>query len=193
MGGARILFNLFHPNLSGSRANRVIAETVADLSGLTINNLYRKYPDGKIDVVREQALLVGNDIIVWQHPFYWYSGPSLLKEYLDAVFLMNFAYPPGVGNALRGKIWQTSTTAGGPVESYQHGAFNNFTIEELLAPFCQTANLSQMRWQIPLVLHSVLPPGVAGFRNVSEEDILAHARSVRAHLAKLAEGWQAPA
>jgi glutathione-regulated potassium-efflux system ancillary protein KefG len=35
-----------------------------------------KYPDFDIDVEKEQMLLVQHQYVIWQHPFFWYSGPS---------------------------------------------------------------------------------------------------------------------
>ena len=62
------------------------------VEGVTVNNLYEKYPDFFIDVPEEQRLLLENDIIIWHHPFYWYSAPAILKEWMDLVLQHGFAY-----------------------------------------------------------------------------------------------------
>lgn len=69
---------------------------------------------------------------------------------------------------------------------YRSGGFNNWTISELLRPFQQTAFLAGMTWLPPLVMHSVLPPGFSGFRNVSEEDIVQHGQRLREFLVSYA-------
>jgi len=46
---------------------------------VTIHDLYETYPNFHIQVKFEQDLLLAHDIIVFHHPFYWYSSPAILK------------------------------------------------------------------------------------------------------------------
>lgn len=153
----KVLWNLIHPNILESHANRIIFDKIKDLENVTVNNLYEKYPDFRIDVKKEQNLLVTHDLIVFQHPFYWYSAPALFKEWEDKVLEFGFAYPPSMGKALHGKNWLTVLTTGGPERGYRSGGYNNFTISELIRPFQQTAYLCGMRWHAPVVVHNALP------------------------------------
>src|SRR3569623_864064 len=91
----RILVILAHTNLVQSRINKAMADAVSDLPGVTVHDLYAAYPDGRIDVAREQALLDAHDIVVFQHPLFWYSSPALLKEWQDKVITYGYAYGPG--------------------------------------------------------------------------------------------------
>ena len=86
----KILVLFAHPRLSGSHVQRVLADAVRDLPGVTFHDLYAAYPDFTIDVAHEQALLVEHDLIVLQHPFYWYSGPAIIKEWLDLVLALGW-------------------------------------------------------------------------------------------------------
>ena len=52
-------------------------------------------------------------------------------------------------------------------------------MSELLRPFQHTAFLAGMTWLPPFVMHSVLPPGIGGFRDTSDEDISAHGMLIR--------------
>ncbi|MCU0564731.1 MAG: NAD(P)H-dependent oxidoreductase [Desulfobacterales bacterium] len=131
MAAPRVLINVFHPNLAKSRANRLIVNELRQLPGATVRDIQKAYPDWKIDVAREQELLLAHDLVVFQHPFYWYSCPALMKLWMDEVLTQGFAYPPGVGDSLRGKAWLSSITTGGPWEAYRSGGFNNWTISEL--------------------------------------------------------------
>lgn len=182
MSQPRILLNLFHPNLENSRGNKILLEATKDMPNLTFRDLYQEYPDYRIDVKREQALLLEHDLIIFQHPFYWYNCPSLMKEWEDRVLEPGFAYPPGVGDKLKGKYWLTVLTTGGAKEAYRPGGFNNYTISELLRPFQQTANLCGMTWLPPIVVYSVLPPGVKGFKSTSDDEIREETKKYRKFL-----------
>jgi glutathione-regulated potassium-efflux system ancillary protein KefG len=150
----RVLILFAHPALHRSRMNLAMMEAVRDLEGVTFHDLYEVYPDLHIDVATEQELLLKHDVIVWQHPFYWYSAPALLKEWLDVVLEYGFAYGDD-GRALHGKKVMSALTTGGPALAYQADGYNRFTMRELLAPFDQTAHLCGMEYLEPFILHGV--------------------------------------
>jgi glutathione-regulated potassium-efflux system ancillary protein KefG len=152
---ARVLVLFAHPALQKSRVNLVLAEAAQRVEGITFHDLYECYPDLHLDVEREQKLLTTHDIIIFQHPLYWYSTPAILKEWQDLVLEWGFAYGDG-GTALRGKRLLTAITAGGPEDAYRREGFNHFTIRELLVPIEQTVRLCGMEYLPPLVLHAAL-------------------------------------
>lgn len=148
----KILIQLYHPLLHKSRVNRELIKVIEDLDGVDIRIMYDLYPDFHIDVNEEQRLLEEYDIIVWQHPFYWYSSPSLLKEWIDVVLEHGFAYGRE-GKALEGKKVMTAITSGGRREVYKEGGPRKYSIRQLLAPFEQTAKLCNMQYMPPFVIH----------------------------------------
>ena len=151
-GQNKILLQLYHPLLHKSRVNRELLKAIENLDGVNIRIMYDLYPDHHIDVQAEQRLLAENDIIIWQHPFYWYSSPSLLKEWIDLVLEHGFAYGR-TGNALIGKKVMSVITSGGRREVYKRGGLRNYTVPELLAPFNQTVSLCKMQYLPPFVIH----------------------------------------
>ena len=185
----KILLNFFHPNFKNSRGNRALLARAKDMPQVTFRDLCAEYPNFKIDIKKEQALLLAHDVIVFQHPFYWFSCPALMKEWMDRVLEQGFAFPPGVGDKLNGKSWLSVVTTGGPFESYRSGAFNNFTISELLRPFQQAANLCGMTWIAPCIVHSVLPAGISGYKNVSTEELAQYADEYQAKLLELSQDF----
>ena len=135
--------------------NGPLARAAQRVEGVTFNDLYEQYPDYLIDVKREQELLAVHDVIVWQHPFHWYSAPSIVKEWCDVVLEYGYAYGPG-GTHLRGKTWVHAITTGGAAEAYHSTGVNRYTVKELMAPFEQTAHLCGMNYIQPRVLHGAL-------------------------------------
>lgn len=119
---------------------------------MTIHDLYEMYPNFHIDVKFEQDLLLAHDIIVFHHPFYWYSSPAILKEWQDLVLEYGFAYGQG-GTALHGKKFLTAITTGGGEQAYCRRGYNRFTVRELLAPFEQTAQLCGIEYLPPFIVY----------------------------------------
>jgi glutathione-regulated potassium-efflux system ancillary protein KefG len=150
---ARVLVLFAHPALQKSRVNRHLAAAARALPGVTFHDMYEVYPDLHINVATEQDLLRAHDVVVFQHPFYWYSSPAIIKEWMDHVLEWGFAYGDN-GTALRGKRLLSAIPTGGPEDAYRRDGFNYFTVRELLAPFEQTARLCGMTYLDPFVLHA---------------------------------------
>ncbi len=174
---ARILIIFVHPVRQKSRLNVKLADAAQTIKEVTFHDLYEAYPDFYINVEAEQQLLREHDIIVFQHPSYWYSCPSLLKEWLDAVLQRGWAYGDGE-HQLRGKYLLTTTTTGGPESSYTRDGRNRFSIREFLAPFDQTAHLCGMTYLPPFVVYGAV--------HKTDQEIEQHAVEYRQVLAALA-------
>lgn len=148
----RILVLFAHPAFHKSRINGRMIDRIRDIDGVTINDLYEAYPDFFIDIKREKRLLTEHDIIVWHHPFYWYSSPAILKEWMDLVLEHGFAYGME-GRALEGKKALSVISTGGRKDVYSEKGRNQYTINQFLVPFRQSANLCRMEYLPPFVVH----------------------------------------
>lgn len=168
----RVLILFAHPALHKSRVHKQLKRASEGLEGVTFHDLYEAYPMFHIDANREQDLLKEHDVIIFQHPLYWYSTPAIIKEWKDIVLEYGFAYGHN-GTELKGKTLLNVLSSGGPEESYQPYGMQRFTIRQFLAPFEQTANLCGMHYLPPFVVHGThqLTPGqieahVAEYRRV---------------------------
>jgi glutathione-regulated potassium-efflux system ancillary protein KefG len=119
-------------------------------------------------VKKEQELLLEHDIIIWHHPFYWYSAPAMLKEWIDLVLEHGFAYGRE-GTALKGKKVLSVITTGGRREAYQKGGFNQYSIAEFLAPYNRTVTLCYMDYLPPYVVHGSHLMDNSGIKNAAED------------------------
>ena len=147
----KILILFAHPRFEKSKTNRALIQNIEQRQNVTLNDLYEQYPDFNIDVDREKELLLGHQIIIWQHPFYMYSSPALLKQWIDLVLEYGWAHGQG-GDLLKNKIIFNAITTGGTREVYSPGGYNRFTIREFLVPFEQTANLCKMIYLSPFAV-----------------------------------------
>ena len=176
----KILINFAHPARARSKINNALRSAVEDLEDVTFNDLYANYPDFLIDVKREQRLCENHDVIIFQHPFYWYSTPSIMKEWLDLVPEHGWAY--GLqAKALKGKLFLQAITAGGDDSTYQKDGYNEFTIGELTSPYRATAKLCKMEWLPPFVVLGV-------HRGLPDEKVQAHAEDYRRTVIALRDG-----
>jgi glutathione-regulated potassium-efflux system ancillary protein KefG len=164
----RVLVLFAHPALHRSRVHRRLARAVRGLEGVTFHDLYEAYPDFDVEVEREQALLLAHDCYVVQHPFYWYSTPALVKQWLDLVLTHGWAYGRG-GTALRGKRMLCAISTGGGEETYCAEGRNRCSMRELLAPLEQTARLCGIDFLPPWILHGTHALGDTALDRAAEE------------------------
>jgi glutathione-regulated potassium-efflux system ancillary protein KefG len=150
----KILIQFAHPLLEKSRVQAALLKSAKTVQGVFVNDLYQRYPDFDIDIDKEKKLLLSHDIIIWQHPLYWYSCPPLLKQWLDLVLEHGWAYGK-MGTALKGKKVFTAISSGGSQEAYQTGGYNKYNIQDYLRPFERTAELCSMVYWPPFWVHSV--------------------------------------
>jgi len=174
----KILILFAHPAFEKSRVNKILTGAVKDLEGVYFHDLYEAYPDFHIDVKHEQELLTQHDIIIFQHPFFWYSTPAILKEWQDLVLEHGWAYG-SQGNALKGKLMMNMVTTGGPEIAYQSEGRNHYTVRQLLAPMEQTANLCKMIYLAPFIVH--------GTHGLQQEEVIRHKADYRELLIALRE------
>ena len=149
---ASILLLFAHPVLEKSRVHACLLQNIRSIEGVTIHDLYEHYPDFDIDVREEQRLLMKHDIIICQHPFYWYSTPAIVKQWEDLVLEHGWAYG-SKGKMLAGKKMFNAISCGGRRESYQGDGMNKLTVRQLLGPLEQTARLCNMTYLPPFVIH----------------------------------------
>jgi glutathione-regulated potassium-efflux system ancillary protein KefG len=191
----RVLVLFAHPRLRQSVVQRAMLAAIAGVDRLTIRDLYAQYPDLMIDARREQEALLAHDLIVLQHPLYWYSAPAIVKEWLDVVLEEGWAYGTG-GTRLNGKYLLNAISTGGPQEAYHGQGRNRFPVRNLLAPFDQTAYLCGMGWLEPFVIHSgrKLEQQALSSRTERYRDLLVGLRDDRLDPRQhLAEGYPLPA
>ena len=152
MSDANIALIHAHPYAEQSLANRELLAAIDDLAFVARRSLYDLYPDFDIDVDAEQRALAAADLIVLQHPVYWYSTPALLKLWIDDVFALGWAYGDG-GTALAGKSLQWVVTTGGDFRAYSPVGPHGHPFEAFIAPMRQTARFCGMHWLEPLIVY----------------------------------------
>jgi glutathione-regulated potassium-efflux system ancillary protein KefG len=152
---ARVIHYYAHPGHRFSHANRAMTRAAAKIEGITQVDLYAEYPRHNINIDREQTRLLDHEVIVFQFPLFWYSAPSLVKEWIDLVLEHGFAYGAG-GDKLAGKVLMLAVTAAGPDDAYTPNGYQHHSLRTFLTPFEQTAWLSKMRFAAPYVLYGAL-------------------------------------
>src|SRR5262245_21808967 len=172
-----VLLLFAHPYPDRSRANRRLLSAAQGLAGVAVRSLYDLYPGFDIDVAAEQSALRQAQAVVWQHPMYWYTVPSLLKHWFDKVLARGFAYGQG-GDALTGKRCLWVVTTGGDEAAFSPQGMHRRPLDEFSPVVEQTALFCGMHWEPPLVLH--------GAHRVADPVLEAAATDYRARLLALA-------
>ncbi|MEO1245395.1 MAG: NAD(P)H-dependent oxidoreductase [Pseudomonadota bacterium] len=172
---ARLIVYYAHPGHRHSSVNKAMSRAASSIDGISWVDLYAEYPRFDIDIDREQQRLLDHDVILLQFPMFWYSTPSLIKEWEDLVLEHGFAYGHE-GDRLAGKRLQLAVSAAGPEEAYTADGYQHYPIRTFLTPLEQTARLCRMDFSAPYVIYSslrapgdgALAPHVAGYRRLIE-------------------------
>ena len=158
---ANLIIYYAHPAYKYSQVNRFMAKAAEAVDGISFVDLYRDYPRFDIDVDVEQQRLLDHDVVLFQFPIFWYSTPSIVKEWQDLVLEHGFAYGAG-GDKLEGKRMMLAVTAAGPEDAYSAGGYQQYPLREFLRPLEQTARLCHMKFSAPYVLYAALRAPSAG-------------------------------
>lgn len=141
-----------HPEIAESGSQQFLLSSIPETDSVKVHHLESAYPDGKIDVAKEQQLLKQYDRILFQFPFYWYSSPPLLKHWQDEVLTYGFAYGQS-GHVLEGKEFGIIITVGVKASEYQAGGREAFSMNELTKPYQALAHKMEMRYLKPLFIY----------------------------------------
>lgn len=155
MASNNILVLFAHPAIHKSKVNRRLIRIYDEFENVTFRDLYDVYPHFLIDVRYEQRLLLQNDIIVFHHPFYWYSAPPVVKQWMDLVLERGFAF--GVdGDALKTKHLFSVVTTGRDRDAYEQAGHTRRTMRDYLLPFEQMARFCGMNYLPPFIVHRIV-------------------------------------
>ncbi|WP_141501531.1 NAD(P)H-dependent oxidoreductase [Paenibacillus luteus] len=125
-----------HPSIETSIINkRWVEELHKYPEKYTVHELHKVYPDGNIDVGKEQQLIESHQNLVLQFPFYWFNCPPLLKQWLDEVFIHGWAFGSNGGNKLKNRKAALAVSAGIEKDDYSKEGKYRYTLENLLSPF----------------------------------------------------------
>ncbi|MBL8677727.1 MAG: glutathione-regulated potassium-efflux system oxidoreductase KefF [Myxococcales bacterium] len=165
-----------HPYPRRSRANRRLFDAIATLGGVERRSLYDLYPDFSIDIEAEQAALVAADVVVWQHPIYWYTAPALQKLWFEKVLALGWAFGRG-GDMLRGKRCLWVATTGAPEDAYDEAGMHQHAFGAFEPVVRQTAQFCGMKWLEPMIVHGAI--------RLSDDELEAQGQKYRARLIEL--------
>lgn len=153
-----------HPDIKNSTVHAAWLGAVRHAGLADVHEIAPTYPDGVIDVRREQALIEAHDRLILQFPIFWYSVPAVLKNWIDEVLSHGWAY--GGGDALAGKELGLAYSTGTSADAYRAGGRNRFSMSELTKPLELTAIFIKARFLPSYVLHGAN----AGFSNSELEE-----------------------
>ncbi|KOY14127.1 NAD(P)H-dependent oxidoreductase [Paenibacillus xylanivorans] len=142
-----------HPSIETSVINkRWVEELKKYPKKYKIHELYMVYPDGNIDVEKEQKLIETHNNLVLQFPIYWFNCPPLLKKWLDDVFTYNWAYG-SKGDKLKYRKVALCVSAGIKKEDYREAGRYKYTLEQILVPFEMSFHYCQADYRSFFAFH----------------------------------------
>ena len=132
----KTLIIVIHPDIKNSVVNkRWIEELDKFPEKYFVHQLYKSYPDEKIDVIAEQKLIEQYDKIVFQFPYYWFNSPHLFKKWLDEVLTHGWAYGSKSGYKLANKKVALAISLGVDEAELSTNGVYKYPLKELIRPF----------------------------------------------------------
>lgn len=181
---AKVVVIVAHPDLMKSKANKELVDSVKELEGVIVYDLYEQQT-ATFDVDAWSRLLSEASALVFQFPLYWLSAPFMLKRWQDEVLTYLSKTP-----SIAGKPCMVVTTTGSDYSAYRTGGRNRFTIDEILRPYQVMALHAGMLWQTPIVAYAADSDegakSISIAANIYKEKVLDFMHSGRTFVA---EGW----
>jgi putative NADPH-quinone reductase len=174
-----VLFVLAHPDLTSSRANKALAAAGGAVPGVSTLDLYAEYPDLFVDGFAEKRRVAPHSAIVVQMPIFWYTGPGLLKEWMDRTFTAGWAYGPDK-REVAGKSLLLSMTTASDSGAWSPTGIHGAPVMDYMRPYQQFAAFCGMTWLEPMVFYAA--------RTASDAALETHATALAARLSELVEG-----
>ncbi|SDS07357.1 Putative NADPH-quinone reductase (modulator of drug activity B) [Paenibacillaceae bacterium GAS479] len=142
-----------HPNIDTSVVNKRWVEELRKYpEKYTVHELYKAYPDEKIDVKKEQQLVEEYENIVLQFPMYWVSSPPLLKKWFDEVWTHGWAYG-SQGHAFKNKKVALAISLGAQETDFTKEVLGH-ELDEVLLPFKMNFEFVEAVYLPPFTFYS---------------------------------------
>jgi len=153
----KTLVIMAHSNPNDSTVNKKIKETLEDEENIIYKDIKSLYKNFDFDIEKEQNDLVNVDKVVFQFPLYWFTAPSILKQWTDDVFTNGFAFTYDENGTwqtlkLQDKKFQMLVTIGASEEEYQQMGVK---VKECLTSYSTTAYSLGMKELDPYYIYGI--------------------------------------
>lgn len=143
-----------HTFYKDSKFNKTLLDSIKNLENVVIHNLNATYSNNNINIDNEVKLLKDANKIIAQFPLFWFSSPSMFKEWQDTV--LTHIYHSSNPKMLDGKNFQVITTAGGIKSNYDKWDENNNSgLERALFPIYKTFEHVGAKSIKPFVIYDI--------------------------------------
>ena len=146
----KTLIIMSHPDVAQSSSQQFLLAAIKGEEQIQIRHLesiLAEQESNHFDKRIERACLQEADRIIFQFPFYWYQCPSVMKQWMDEVLMLNLSQKNKM------KEFGIVVTVGAKSDRYTAGGSVGFGIEELLRPYQALANQLGWEYQTPFVIY----------------------------------------
>ena len=146
----KTLIIMSHPDIAQSTSQQFLLAGVKGEKQIQIRHLESILAEREskhFDKSIERACLQEADRIFLQFPLYWYQCPSVMKQWMDEVLMLNLFQKN------KKKEFGIVVTVGAKKNRYTAGGSVGFGIEELLRPYQALSNQLGWNYQTPFVIY----------------------------------------
>jgi putative NADPH-quinone reductase len=143
----------FHPDPARSRINAALADAAARLPEVEVRTMANDRQGATFDYAVEIERIVSAERLVLQFPVQWYSGPSLLADWMAQILTIAFyVRTQEDGARIEGRRLMIAAVAGNTPENYQPQGRVAIPLPELLRPFEAMARRCGLEWNEPFMV-----------------------------------------
>jgi putative NADPH-quinone reductase len=154
----KILVIQAHDDMNNSRVNKRFSKEIEGCENIEIRDIKALYPDYKIDIEAEQDAIRRADKIIFQFPMFWFNAPSILKEWMDKVYALGFAFDVTKEGYQRRELdkkeFMLAISMGGAQAAYDGEGYKN--VNECLTPYIYTAKFCGMEVVEPFYIYGAM-------------------------------------
>ncbi len=150
----------FYPYSQG-RLNQTLFDEMVDVLSAQ-HQVKKTIVQQGYDIKEEQEKFQWADTVIFQTPIYWFSLPTLFKQYFDEVYEYGVTFAGaeqyGKGGLLTGKTYMLSTTWNAPESEYNNpeGFFKGLDLEGTLEHIHATQRFVGMEALESFSIHDVI-------------------------------------
>ena len=153
------LFLFGHPEMAPTGFQASLIARVQDDPRFDVRILSQEHGGIGFNALEEQESIASAQSVILHFPIYWYSMPAMVKEWIDTVFTLGWAFDQN-GGLLTNHSFVCSVSIGAKLESYSSEGSNGHSLDTYLLHVQRTMSYAGMNYLGLVATDQIQPDAV---------------------------------